>query len=139
MIDKFQEHFDEQEVQMLSIESESSEWEERLKSIETEAAFYSKLLNSGFSEDLKLKINLEDSNYLKNHLKSMREINDFHLKTFQDYKIKQEGLKECDDVQYENFYLKDHLIFKQTLIKHFKVFREFKSLIYKYIEINFGK
>ncbi|MDR9458056.1 MAG: hypothetical protein RI572_11670 [Salegentibacter sp.] len=92
MIDKFQEHFDEQEVQMLSIESESSEWEERLKSIETGAAFYSKLLNSGFSEDFKLKINLEDSNYLRNQLKSMREINDFHLKTFQDYKIKQEGV-----------------------------------------------
>lgn len=137
MIDKFQEHFDEQEVQMLSIESESSEWEERLKSIETEAAFYFRLFNSGFSEDLKLKINLEDSNYLKNQLKKMREINNFHLKTFQDYKIKQEGLKECDDVQCENFYLKDHMIFKQTLTKHFKVFRELKSLVYKYVDINF--
>lgn len=138
MIDKFQEHYDEQEVQLLSIEAESSEWEERLRTTAIEADFYAKLLNSEFSENLKLKINLEDSNYLKNQLKSIREINDLHLKSFQEYKLKQEGLIECDDVQCENFYLKDHLIFKQRLNKHFKVFRELKFLVYKYIEINFG-
>ncbi|HSP12918.1 MAG TPA: hypothetical protein VLO29_10375 [Salegentibacter sp.] len=138
MIDKFQDHYDERQVQLLSIESESSEWEDRLKSTAIEADFYAKLLNSEFSEDLKFKINLEDSKYLKNQLKSIREINDFHLKTFQEYKLKQEGLIECDDVQCENFYLKDHLIFKQTLTKHFKVFRELKLLVYTYIEINFG-
>lgn len=137
MIDKFQEHFDEQEMQILSMESDSSEWEERLKTINSEAAFYFRLLNSGFSEDLKPKINFEDSNFLKNQLNSIMEINDFHLGTFQDYKLKQEGLKECDDVQCENFYLKDYLIFKKTLTKHFKVFRELKFLVYKYVEINF--
>lgn len=136
MIEKFQEHFDEQEVQLLSIQSESSEWEERLKSITAEADFYTKLLNSDFSKDIKLKINPEDSNYLSKQVLSIREINDFHLKTYQDYRLKQEGLKECDDVQCENFYLKDHLIFRKTLSKHFKVFRELKALIYQYIEIN---
>lgn len=138
MIDKFQEHFDEQEVQVWSIQAESSEWEERLKMIDTEAAFFYKLLTAQFSEELTAKINLEDSNYLQQQVKSIKEINNFHQKTFQDYKLKQEGLKECDDVQCENFYLKDHLIFKKTLTRHFKAFRELKFIIHKYIGLTFS-
>lgn len=138
MIDKFQDHYDDDEVQLLSIQTESSEWKERLKIINTEIDFFLELFSSGFTDELKLKINLEDLQYLKDQLIGVRKINEIHLKTFQEYNIKQEGLKECDDVQCENFYLKDHLIFKKTLTKHFKVFRELKYLIYKYIEINPG-
>ncbi|WP_157893316.1 hypothetical protein [Salegentibacter sediminis] len=138
MIDKFQDHYDDHEVQLLSIQTESSEWKERLKIINTEIDFFLELFSSGFTDELKLKINLEDLQYLKDQLIGVRKINEIHLKTFQEYNIKQEGLKECDDVQCENFYLKDHLIFKKTLTKHFKVFRELKYLIYKYIEINPG-
>lgn len=137
MIDKFEEHFDDQEVQKLSIETETLDWEDRLKTITIEAGFFLNLLNTELSENLKLRINLEDSRYLKNQLNNIREINDLHLKTLKEHKIKQEGKKECDDVQCENFYLKDHLIFKQTLSKHFKVFRELKFLVYRYIEFNF--
>lgn len=138
MIDKFQEHFDEQEVQVLSIQAESLEWKERLKMIDTEAAFFYKLLTAQFSEELTARINLEDSHYLQQQLKSVKETNAFHQKTLQEYKLKQEGLKECDDVQCENFYLKDYLVFKKTLTRHFRTFRELKFIVHKYIGLTFS-
>lgn len=138
MIGKFQDHHNEQEIQILSIHSESSEWEERLRIIETEAEFFYKLLNVQFNEEFYTRINIEDATYLINQLKSLKEINVIHQKNFQEYLLKQEGLQECDDVQCENFYLKDHLVIKKTLNKHFKAFRELKFIMYNFLEINFS-
>lgn len=137
-MEKFQEHHDDEEIQILSIQSESEDWEERLIYISEEIDFFSNILGSGLKETVSVAINKEDASYLKKQLELINKANEFHLRTFFDYKIKLEGLKECDDVQCENFYLKDHLVFKTTLRKHFKYFRQLKALIFKFLKVSFN-
>ena len=137
-MEKFQEHHDDEEIQILSIQSESEDWEERLVIISEEIDFFSNILGSGLKETVSVAINKEDASYLKKQLELINKANEFHLSTFFDYKNKLEGLKECDDVQCENFYLKDHLVFKTTLRKHFKYFRQLKALIFKFLKVSFN-
>ena len=137
-MEKFQEHHDDEEIQILSIQSESEDWEERLVIISEEIDFFSNILGSSLKETVSVAINKEDASYLKKQLELINKANEFHLSTFFDYKNKLEGLKECDDVQCENFYLKDHLVFKTTLRKHFKDFRQLKVLIFKFLKVSFN-
>tara|TARA_Y100000588_G_scaffold387536_2_gene485533 strand:+ start:636 stop:1049 length:414 start_codon:yes stop_codon:yes gene_type:complete len=137
-MEKFQEHHDDEEIQILSIQSESEDWEERLVIISEEIDFFTNILGSGLKETVSVAINKEDASYLKKQLELINKANEFHLSTFFDYKNKLEGLKECDDVQCENFYLKDHLVFKTTLRKHFKDFRQLKALIFKFLKVSFN-
>ena len=137
-MEKFQEHHDDEEIQILSIQSESEDWEERLVIISEEIDFFSNILGSSLKETVRVAINKEDASYLKKQLELINKANEFHLSTFFDYKNKLEGLKECDDVQCENFYLKDHLVFKTTLRKHFKDFRQLKVLIFKFLKVSFN-
>ena len=137
-MEKFQEHHDDEEIQILSIQSESEDWEERLVIISEEIDFFSNILGSSLKETVSVAINKEDASYLKKQLELINKANEFHLSTFFDYKNKLEGLKECDDVQCENFYLKDHLVFKTTLRKHFKDFRQLKALIFKFLKVSFN-
>ncbi|APS38920.1 MULTISPECIES: hypothetical protein [Salegentibacter] len=138
MREKFQEHHNDEEIQILSIQTESEDWEEHLIYISEEINFFSNILKSGLKETIKVEINQEDASYLKKQLELINKANEFHLTTFFDYKNKLEGLKECDDVQCENFYLKDHLVFKTTLRKHFKDFRQLKVLIFKFLKVSFN-
>ncbi|GGW79979.1 hypothetical protein [Salegentibacter mishustinae] len=138
MMEKFQEHHNDEEIQILSIQSESEDWEDRLVIISEEIDFFSNILGSGLKETVSVAINKEDASYLKKQLELINKANEFHLSTFFDYKNKLEGLKECDDVQCENFYLKDHLVFKTTLRKHFKDFRQLKALIFKFLKVSFN-
>lgn len=137
-MEKFQEHHNDEEIQILSIQSESEDWEDRLVIISEEIDFFSNILGSGLKETVSVAINKEDASYLKKQLELINKANEFHLSTFFDYKNKLEGLKECDDVQCENFYLKDHLVFKTTLRKHFKDFRQLKALIFKFLKVSFN-
>jgi len=137
-MEKFQEHHNDEEIQILSIQSESEDWEERLVIISEEIDFFSNILGSSLKETVSVAINKEDASYLKKQLELINKANEFHLSTFFDYKNKLEGLKECDDVQCENFYLKDHLVFKTTLRKHFKDFRQLKALIFKFLKVSFN-
>jgi len=137
-MEKFQEHHNDEEIQILSIQSESEDWEERLVIISEEIDFFTNILGSGLKETVSVAINKEDASYLQKQLELINKANEFHLSTFFDYKNKLEGLKECDDVQCENFYLKDHLVFKTTLRKHFKDFRQLKVLIFKFLKVSFN-
>ncbi|SHG71845.1 hypothetical protein SAMN05444483_12417 [Salegentibacter echinorum] len=134
----FQDHHDEHEIQMLSIQSEAQQWEERLSLMNEEISFYLDILSSALNNNVSVTINRENAKHLDDELQAINKINEAHLSTFFDYKNKLEGLKECDDVQCENFYLKDHLIFKEKLMQHFKSFRAIKLLIFKYLRLSFS-
>lgn len=137
MKEKFQEHYGEEEIQFLSIHSEAEEWEENLIFISEEIDFFRNILKSGSNNTSKVEVGEENAPYLLKKLELFNKTNDFHLTTFFDYKNKLEGLNECDDVQCENFYLKDHLDFKNTLRQHFKDFRSLKYLIFKFLKVKF--
>lgn len=136
MIEKFQEHHDDEQIQILSIQTESEDWEENLIFISHEINFFRNILKSGIDQTVNVQINKEDASYLKRQIDLFNQTNDFHLTTFLEYKNKLVGLKECDDIECENFYLKDHLVFKNTLRKHFKRFRELKVLIFKFLKVS---
>lgn len=129
MIEEFQEHFDEHDLQVLNMQHESADWEARLKTIETEVEFLQKLLNEELIKEL--SENSGKNTTFSEKLNNCKNTNADFLQSLQNYLIKQEGLKECDDVQCENFYLKDHLIFKNELAHHFNSFRKLKTEIYK--------
>ncbi len=138
MINRFQEHHTTEELQVLQLKSEVLDWEERLEVINAEIAFFSELFNSRFDDKIKVQINREDLRYLFQKFEEVKQYNDFHLSTIKDYKNKLEGLKECDDVQCENYFIKDHLLFKSSLNRHFKSLRELKKLSFKYLHMSFS-
>ena len=86
MREKFQEHHNDEEIQILSIQTESEDWEEHLIYISEEINFFSNILKSGLKETIKVEINQEDASYLKKQLELINKANEFHLTTFFDYK-----------------------------------------------------
>ena len=137
MIDNIQEHFNDQDIIKLNISSDIKNWEDELRFNNSEMEFYQRLLNSSLIE--KININPEDSKFLFKQLQEVQEANDFQLKTMIKFQNKLEGMKECDDVQCENYYIQDHLVLKSALEKHFRSYRTVKKFVYKYLNTGLKK
>lgn len=137
MIENIQEHFNDEDIIKLNITSEIKKWEEELHFNSKEMEFYQNLLNSSLVE--KLNTNPEDSKFLFSQLKTIQECNEFQIKTLLKFQKKLEGMKECDDVQCENYYVQDHLVLKSALEKHFSDYRTVKNYVYKYLNSGLAK
>ena len=88
MIEEFQEHFDEHDLQVLNMQHESADWEARLKTIETEVEFLQKLLNEELIKEL--SENSGKNTTFSEKLNNCKNTNADFLQSLQNYLIKQE-------------------------------------------------
>ncbi|MCC8360425.1 hypothetical protein [Salinimicrobium sediminilitoris] len=130
MREKVQEHTTDIEVIKLEIIPETKRWLEKIDFINTEINFLRMLLFRNFI--IKINRNVEDSKHLLKVLDELQENNTKRLKASRDLRHKLEGLRECDDVQCENLYLGEYLIYKEKIYAHLEEVQHVKSLLYEY-------
>lgn len=131
MNEKFEDHYSDADIMKLNINSETAKWKEVLEFNTNELDFYKSLLNLNLIE--KFGSNSEDVEYWMHQLKDIEGNNKFHHQTLVDFQRKLEGMKECDDVQCENYYLQDHLVLKASLEKHFSNYRTLQASLQQFI------
>lgn len=134
---EFASHFNDEEILKLEMMPEISRWKKVLKFNEDEIEF----LRMALFLNLTKKLN-KDVNQSKNYIEKLQDVqnqNKFHLDTLVHFKNKLEGLRECDDVQCENSYLRDYLMLKEVLQKYFDEYRKVKAVIYTYFLYGFEK
>lgn len=132
MIQQVEEHHNDEDIIKLSMSSDIKKWKAELDFNDREVAFLRQLLNSGLIE--KIRANPEDARFLLSQLTDFQEANDSQVKTLIAFQNKLEGMKECDDVECETYYVKDHLVLKSSIEKHFRSFRTVKDFVYTYLD-----
>lgn len=137
MIHEMKDHYRDEEILKLNMWPQIKFWEEHLIFLTNETEFFSKFLTS--ASLFESERNQEDLRYLLKQLQDLSEMTAFHLKTLIAFKTKVENIRECDDVQCENEYLKEHLLFNQILQKHWKRSLNTKKLIFEYSLGNLSK
>lgn len=132
-----QQHHDEKDIQLLFFKEDFSRWNDEVELITHEISFYNGMLISDFMKKLQsdfystqtLNANLLE--FELKHRKIIKELKHFSYKT--------EGLKECDDLQCENYFMNDTANFKEKIEKHFAYFRTLKKEIVLYLTTGLQK
>ncbi|WP_339609007.1 hypothetical protein [uncultured Planktosalinus sp.] len=132
-----QKHHDEIDIQMLFFKQDLDRWFEEAEFIQFEIRFF----NGIFISDLISKLQTDfystqehNANLLDFELKHralIKELNHLNYKT--------EGIKECDDLQCENYYLNDINKFKTKIELHFSNYRDLKKELMTYLNSGLQK
>lgn len=130
MKEKIQDHSTDIELIKLEINPETKRWLEKTDFINTEINFLRTLLFRNFIGMINTEV--EASKNLLKQLDELQEINTAHLKAIRAFRIKIEGLRECDDVQCENLYLGEFLDFRERINEHLENVQLVKSSLYHY-------
>lgn len=130
MREEIQDHTTDIEMIRLEIIPETKRWLDKTDFINTEINFLRMLLFRNFI--IKINTNVEGSKHLLKMLDELQEVNTANLKAIREFRIKLEGLRECDDVQCENLYLGEYLNFKERIYEHLEEVQHVKSLLYDY-------
>ncbi|WP_373060084.1 hypothetical protein [Zunongwangia sp. H14] len=124
MISNIQEHHNEEEIQKMTMEGDAWLWREELEFYLKEIDFYLLLISSGVIRETGSN---KDINYLLKKFQKIKESNELYLETCIQYQCKLPQVKECDDVQCDNAFLKSHILFKNKLEEHFQEIRNIKQ------------
>lgn len=126
-----QEHHNETDIQMLYFKEDFSRWQSEVEIIIREIRFYNGMFISDFISKLE-----SDFYSTQNHNANLLDFELKHRKITKELKhlhYTSEGIKECNDLQCENFYLNDMAAFKTKIEKHFEDFRTLKGEILQYL------
>tara|TARA_R110000850_G_scaffold277068_1_gene422094 strand:- start:4864 stop:5277 length:414 start_codon:yes stop_codon:yes gene_type:complete len=132
-----QQHHTDEDIQLLFFKEDFSRWNDEVELINLEISFYNGMFISDFISKLQsdfystqtLNANLLD--FELKHRKIIKELKHFSYKT--------EGLKECDDLQCENYFMNGTASFKTKIEKHFADFRTLKKEILLYLNSGLQK
>ncbi|MDT0686026.1 hypothetical protein [Autumnicola psychrophila] len=132
IMNNIQEYHNEEEIREIGMTREVSNWRDELEFTDAEIQFYTTLLSSNLIE--RTRSNSEDAKYLFQQLQDLKDSNESHLETCIRFQNSLENMKECDDVQCDNQYLKEHLYLKGFFEKHFMEFRRIKESAFRYVQ-----
>ncbi|MFD2698522.1 hypothetical protein ACFSQ0_11000 [Mesonia sediminis] len=132
MPDKIQEHYSEEEIQILNMNKDLNFWVDELKFMVTEITFFKQLL----AKD-ELKFNTSP-NYkeVKQILAENLETTKKFLEELIDYDVVSNGIQECDDLSCETYYLNEHQDYKKRVRDHLKLHKDNKQVLFKLIQEN---
>jgi len=132
-----QKHHDDIDIQMLFYKQDINRWFQESELIKFEIRFFNGIFISDMIDQLQTDFystQAHNANLLDFELKHralVKELN--HLK------YKTAGIKECDDLQCENYYLNDINQFKTKIENHFSAYRELKKEIMTYLNTGLQK
>ncbi len=124
-------HYREEDIQIMKLESDVENWEASIEFAEKEIHFFNKLLNSpqcNENPDTKKK-----SLDLLDQLKTIHETNKACLGEILEFSNKLEGMNECEDLQCETYFLNSHEEFRNKIEKHLLRFRALKGRIFPHL------
>lgn len=124
-------HYREEDIQKMKLESDIENWEATIDFAEKEIDFFTKLLNL---PQLNIKNSVGNGSFtLIDQLQTIAETNKVCANELVEFRNKIEGLNECEDLQCETFFLNSHEDFRSKIEKHLLRFRALKGRIFPYI------
>lgn len=131
MSDLIKPHYEQEDIQRLNLCTDINNWKSEITFIDLENQFYIKLFSSSLIE--KTAINKQDRAFLLEELEALDGKNQKFSDDIQELLNELGGIKECDDVQCETYFLNNHQKFKVDIENYFYQNRNLKTLIYSYI------
>ncbi len=129
-------HQNDEEIHKKFMMNDLIRWKEEIEIINVEMIFYKNLINAHLKE--LTTWNSADYTQLFNGIADVQYYNALFQKEFNEFSNKLEGIKECDDLQCETYFLNDHARFKQNIEKHFSNYKEFKKSIFSYLRTKYN-
>lgn len=125
-------HYEDEDIQRLNLCSDVDIWKSEVKYIDQENKFFKRLFVSNLLKkaDIKPEEIIETYQQLENLIKRNQKIS----KKLQEFFLELEGIRECDDLQCETFYLNSHQEFKVEIENYFYQNRNFKTHLYQLLE-----
>lgn len=122
---QIQKHHDGDDIQKLFIGWDIENWKEKLETIAEEITLFSNLLSA--------YANAKEGNNHGNLLAKMKTLQEqnkgFHQNLIA-YNLKLEGMKECEDLQCETYFLNGHAQFKESIENFFSQYRKTKKSLF---------
>lgn len=130
MSEKIEKHYGEEDIQALFIGWDLTNWKEKLETVAEEMTFFSNLLL--LLETSPRKEGAKYTNLLEK-IKLFQTTNASFHNDLISYTIKLEGLKECEDLQCETYFLNGHSQFKKNIETYFSEYRNLKKTLFSKI------
>ena len=119
-----------QEVHTKFMINDLKRWDEELKIIDVEMSFYDEFLQASCNI---VPSSENERKEILEHVVHFQKMNEEFKQEFIEFSNKLEGIVECDDLQCETYYVNNHTEFKQSIEKHFSLYKTFKSRIFAYL------
>ncbi|MFO7719011.1 MAG: hypothetical protein R6W85_01055 [Gillisia sp.] len=130
MSDLIKPHFMDEDIQRLNLCTDVNKWKSEVTHIGLENQFYKRIFSSPLVE--KTAINKEDIKFLLEELRTLDIKNQDFSDKLREFIIELDGLKECDDMHCETYYLNNHQKFKIDIENYFYKNRNLKALVFSY-------
>ncbi|HET8838831.1 MAG TPA: hypothetical protein VFM82_07550 [Flavobacteriaceae bacterium] len=127
------EHYREEDIQKMKLESDVENWEASVEFTEKEIDFFTDLLNLPQFDSSPAKIRLS----LLDQLEAIHKTNKACSREILEFSNKLEGMNECEDIQCETYFLNSHEEFRDKIEKHLLRFRALKGRIFPYLSREF--
>lgn len=115
-------HYDKDDIERQFINKDILLWKEEVDCINAEIVFFKQLLKNKKDNDIYSKI-IEK-------LETKEKENNILLTNLIFYIRKTDGLKECEDIECETYYLNDHILFKNNIESFLFQYKKLKRLAY---------
>ncbi|UOX35395.1 hypothetical protein LXD69_07705 [Flavobacterium sediminilitoris] len=115
-------HYDKDDIERQFINKDILLWKEEVDCINAEIVFFKQLLKNKKNNDIYSKI-IEK-------LETKEKENNILLANLIFYIRKTDGLKECEDIECETYYLNDHILFKNNIESFLFQYKKLKRLAY---------
>lgn len=137
MKDVIKAHYKDEDILRLNLCTDINKWKSEVNFIDIENVFYIKFLSSSLVEES--GISEKNIHFLQKELENLQEKNTHFSSRLQDFVNELEGMKECEDLQCETFYLNNHQQFKIKIENYFFENRKLKTMIYSNLDEVFKK
>jgi len=131
MINKIQEHHNDEEIEVIRLQNDIDQWKSELGFLIQEINFYLELLNSKIINDI--DANKKEANDLLNQFLMLKVTSENIENKCELFKPKLEEKNECEDIQCDHAYLNEHLILRYKIDIHMNDVRKVKGSAFKYI------
>ena len=120
-------HFDSDDIQKLFIDTDLNLWSEETAIISNEVTLFWRLLSARLFELSKERfVSFTD---LFDEIEYFAKTNTDFIEKLAAYKLKLEGLKECEDLQCETHFLNGHNSFRYDIQQYLTRYRQLKNAL----------
>lgn len=131
MSDLIKPHFMDEDIQRLNLCTDVDKWKSEVTHIDLENQFYKSIFASSLLE--KTAIHKKDIKFLLEELETLDLKNQDFSDKLREFINELDGIKECDDMLCETYYLNNHQKFKVDIENYFYQNRNLKARVYSYI------
>jgi len=124
-------HYNENDIQILQMNSDLSHWREIAENAKLEISFLLQILYKFINNK---PLNEADVVFLKNELETAQAINQELIDQIFRLDVRLEGMKECEDLACETYFLNEHLQHKRKIREHFSKYRNLKKTLFSYLQ-----